>query len=127
MRKAGIMLIIQDGLILAISRRYNKMVFGLPGGSFDSSLGDITPIDTACRETREETGLVVKQAHFIYQRVELGDGANQVDFESYCYYATQWEGEPKDSEEGTVKWLTAEEVTSTKAAFGGYNRAMLDV
>lgn len=42
-------------------------------------------------------------------------------------YATDWEGEPHNSEEGEVKWLTAEEVCSTKAAFGDYNRKTLNV
>ncbi len=124
--KAGVMLILRDGMILAISRRHNKDIFSLPGGKFDSSQDQDT-MDTAIRETQEETSIKVNDAVLIYERVELGDGPTGIDYYSRCYYATQWEGEPKDSEEGTVKWLTAEEVTSTKAAFGGYNRAMLDV
>ena len=126
-KRAGVMLIVKDGLILAISRRHNKEIFGLPGGKFDAFAGDESPKDTAIRETFEETGVNVKNAAFIYQRIELGDGPNGVDFYSSTYYATDWEGEPHNSEEGEVKWLTAEELTSTKAAFGDYNRNMLDV
>lgn len=127
MKKAGVMLIVKDGLILAISRRHNKNIFGLPGGKFDGDAGDATPMDTAVRETREETGVNVTIPTFIYERVELGDGPNGVDFYSSTYYAIEWEGEPQNSEEGEVKWLTAQELTSTKAAFGEYNRNMLNV
>jgi 8-oxo-dGTP pyrophosphatase MutT (NUDIX family) len=126
-KQAGVMLVIKDGLILGISRRHNKEIFGLPGGKFDPEAGDLDTMDAAIRECREETGVIVHHTMFIYERVELGDGANKVDFFSRCYYALEWEGEPVNSEEGQVKWLTAKEVTDTNAAFGDYNRATLDV
>jgi 8-oxo-dGTP pyrophosphatase MutT (NUDIX family) len=126
MKQAGVMLIVKDGLILAISRRHNKNIFGLPGGKFDEAAGDHNTVDTAIRETLEETGVKVTKCMQVYQRIELGDGANAVDFYSTTYYAMEWEGEPHTSEEGEVKWLTAEELTSTHAAFGDYNRHMLD-
>lgn len=119
------MLVVKDGLILAISRRHNKNIFGLPGGKYDEGV-DHNSMDTAIRETLEETGVQVKHCVQVYQRVELGDGPQGVDFYSTTYYATEWEGEPHTSEEGEVKWLTAEELTSTHAAFGDYNRNMLD-
>ncbi len=125
MKEAGVMLIIKDGLILGISRRHNKNIFGLPGGKKDDT--DPSTKETAIRETREETSVIVKDCKLVYERVELGDGPNGVDFYSRCYYATDWEGDPKNSEEGQVKWLTAEELTSTKAAFGDYNRKTLNV
>lgn len=129
MKQAGVMLIIKDGLILAVSRRYDKNIYGLPGGKFNSEPpdNDKDTRDTAIRETQEETSVVVKDATFIYERVELGGGPNPIDYYSRCYYATDWEGIPQNSEEGEVKWLTAEELTSTKAAFGNYNRKTLDV
>lgn len=123
------MLIIKDGLILSVSRRYDKNIFGLPGGKFNPEPpdNDKDTRDTAIRETEEETSVKVHEATFIYERVELGGGPNPVDYYSRCYYATSWEGTPQNSEEGEVKWLTAEELTSTKAAFGDYNRKTLDV
>lgn len=128
MKQAGVMLIVNQGLILSISRRHDKTIFGLPGGKFNPLPpdDDIDTKATAIRETKEETSVIVKDCTFIYERVELGDGANGVDFYSRCYYATNWSGTPTNSEEGLVKWLTAEELTSTKAAFGDYNRKMLD-
>jgi 8-oxo-dGTP pyrophosphatase MutT (NUDIX family) len=127
MRQAGVMLIIKDGLILGISRRHNKNIYGLPGGKFDPTSGDITPLNTAVRETLEETGIKVENAIFIYQRAELGDGPNQEDFFSSCYYAADWTGQPHNSEEGNVAWLTVEEITTTKAAFGQYNKKAIEV
>ena len=129
MKQAGVMLIIKDGLILSVSRRYDKTIFGLPGGKFspDPPDNDKDTKDTAIRETQEETSVVVKECTFLYERVELGGGPNPVDYYSRVYYADSWEGTPQNSEEGEVKWLTAEEVTSTKAAFGDYNRKTLDI
>lgn len=123
------MLIIKDGLILAVSRRYDKTIFGLPGGKFSPEPpdNDKDTKDTAIRETEEETSVVVKDCVFLYERVELGGGPNPVDYYSRVYYATDWEGTPQNSEEGEVKWLTAEELTSTKAAFGDYNRKTLNI
>jgi ADP-ribose pyrophosphatase YjhB (NUDIX family) len=129
MKQAGVMLIVKDGLIVSISRRHDKTIFGLPGGKFspDPPDNDKDTMDTAIRETREETSVVVKKCVLVYERVEKGDGPTGVDYYSRCYYATDWEGTPIDSEEGVVKWLTPDELTSTKAAFGDYNKKTLQV
>lgn len=129
MKQAGVMLIIKDGMILGISRRHNKEIFGLPGGKYspDAPDNDRDTKDTAIRETREETSLIVKDCVLVYERVELGDGPNGVDYYCRCYYATDWEGEPTNSEEGIVQWLTPQEVLSTKAAFASYNTKTLEV
>lgn len=124
MRQAVVALIIKDGLILSISRRHDKTIFGLVGGKVDDN--EILQ-QALVREAREEAGITILDCVPIYKRVELGDGANQVDFESHCYYARSWIGEPTSSEEGEVKWLTAYEVCCTNAAFGDYNRKTLDI
>jgi 8-oxo-dGTP pyrophosphatase MutT (NUDIX family) len=124
-RKAGTMLIIKDGLILGISRRNDKTKFGIVGGKFDLDL-DKSMKDTAIRECKEECGIVVNTCEYVCERMEPG-GVDGLDFYSACYYATNWTGDPIDSEEGKVAWLTAEELTITKAAFGDYNRHALDV
>ena len=126
MKQAGVMLVIKDGLILGITRRSDHTKYGLPGGKFDSAI-DKTVVDAAIRETLEETGLKVTHCAEIYKRVELGDGPTGEDFYSTCFYAVSWNGVPRDSEEGNVAWLTPEEVTCSKAAFGDYNRKTLDV
>jgi 8-oxo-dGTP pyrophosphatase MutT (NUDIX family) len=128
MREAGVMLVVNpEGLILGITRRNDRTKYGLPGGKLDPTAGDKNAMDAAIRETLEETGIVVTSCLEIYKRVELGDGVNAEDFYSTCFYAAHWEGLPRDSEEGSVKWLTPEEVTCSKAAFGAYNRKTLDI
>jgi 8-oxo-dGTP diphosphatase len=124
MRQAGVMLLVKDGLILAISRRENKALFGLPGGKAEP---EETPMQAAIRETSEETGVTVKECIWIYTRDEPRNTPQGEDFECHCFFATDWSGEPYNSEEGEVKWLTAEELTSTKAAFGSYNKNTLNI
>lgn len=128
MREAGVMLVVNpDGLILGITRRNDRTKYGLPGGKRDLILGDKNVMDAAVRETMEETGIKVTSCVEIYKQVEIGDGVNAEDFYSTCFYASHWEGTPRDSEEGEVKWLTSKEVTCSRAAFGDYNRKTLDV
>jgi ADP-ribose pyrophosphatase YjhB (NUDIX family) len=120
MREASVMLIVKDGLILSISRRDDKTKFGLPGGKLE--IGE-SPTQAAVRETFEETGVSVKVCSEIFRREEQAPGEV---FYTYCFYAIAWGGEPKDSEEGAVKWLTTEELTVTHGAFPDYNRATLN-
>lgn len=129
MKQAGVMLIVKDGLLLGITRRTNRNIYGFPGGKFSPLPpdNDQNTKDTAIRECKEETSLIIKDCVFIYERVEPGDGPDGIDFHSHCYYATSWEGTPQSSEEGEVAWLTVEEVTVTKAAFADYNKKTIEV
>lgn len=122
MREAAVMLIIKDGKILAVSRRHDKTKFGLPGGKLEP--GE-TPSAAAIRECFEETDVLVKKCVFIYRRDEMRERPEGEDFHTYCFYALEWEGEPKNSEEGEVAWLTEDELTNTKGAFADYNRQTL--
>jgi len=123
MRQAGVMLIIKDGLILGISRRDDKTKFGLPGGKQEE--GEM-PWQAAIRETKEETSVTVSVCTEIFRREEPPASPDGEPFYTYCYYALAWTGKPTNSEEGEVKWLTAEELTSTAGAFPEYNRKTLD-
>lgn len=122
MKQAVVALVIKDGLILSITRRHNKSVYGLIGGKVEN--GE-TLMQALLREVKEESGITIKSWVCVYQRVEPADSPSGEDFHSYTYYAIQWEGEPTASEEGELAWLTAQELTSTKAAFGDYNTQML--
>jgi ADP-ribose pyrophosphatase YjhB (NUDIX family) len=122
MRTAAVMLIIKDGLILAVSRRYDKTKFGLPGGKVEPN--EVPPA-AAIRETKEETGIQVAKVTHIFTREELRDRPEGEDFYTYCYYANEWSGIPSDSEEGLVRWLTTQELTSSMGAFADYNRLTL--
>ncbi len=122
MRNAAVMLIIKDGKILAVSRRYDKTKFGLPGGKAEPNE---TTEQAAIRECFEETGVKVSECTFIFRRDEPRDRPEGEDFHCYCYYATNWEGEPHNSEEGEVAWLTEEELCGNKGAFADYNTRTL--
>ena len=123
-KEAGVMLIVEDGLILGISRRHDKTKFGLLGGKVNH--GE-TVKQAAIRESKEEAAVTVHDCALIYHRVEPADGPNGMDFHAYCYYATSWSGNPVNSEEGIVKWLTADDITAADSAFGEYNRKTLDI
>jgi 8-oxo-dGTP pyrophosphatase MutT (NUDIX family) len=123
-KEAGVMLIVEDGLILGISRRHDKTKFGLLGGKVNT--GE-TVKQAAIRETKEEASVTVHDCKLIYHRVGSADSPNGIDFHCYCYYATSWSGIPVSSEEGIVKWLTAADITAVDSAFGEYNRKTLDI
>jgi 8-oxo-dGTP pyrophosphatase MutT (NUDIX family) len=125
MRNAAVMLIVRDGLILGISRRHDKTKFGLPGGKVEEN--DRSTAAAAQRETLEETGVHVLLAEHIFTRVEPRERPEGEDFHTYCYFAMAWEGEPRNSEEGEIKWLTEAELTSPEiGAFADYNRRTLE-
>lgn len=123
MRQAVVALIIRDGLILGISRRYDKTKFGLVGGKVDA---DETLEAALNREVFEESSVILRWAHQFFHREEPAESPDGEDFECYCFYASEWKGDPKTMEEGEIAWLTAQELTSTKAAFPDYNTRMLE-
>lgn len=123
MREAAVMVVIKDGLILSISRRYDKTKFGLPGGKREKNE---TREAAAIRETLEETGVQVTKCTHIFTREEPKDRPEGEDFVCYCYYADEWNGEAINSEEGEVAWLTEKELTGSKAAFADYNTRTLN-
>ena len=123
MRNAAVMLVIKDGLILSVSRRYDRTKFGLPCGKVEA---DETPADAARRETFEETGIGVNDWQLLYHRVEPKEQPDGEDFNTFCYLATEWIGTAHNSEEGEVAWLTEAELTGDKGAFPNYNRDTLN-
>jgi len=124
MRTAAVMLVIKDGLILGVSRRYDKTKFGLPGGKADP---DETPREAAKRETFEETGIRVGECQFLLCRSEPKDRPEGEDFYTYCFFAVDWTGTAHNSEEGEVAWLTEAELTGPNGAFADYNRETIKV
>lgn len=123
MKNAAVTIILKDGLILGISRRHDKTKFGLIGGKLDPNE---TAEQAAIRETFEETGIIAKKCHFVYERLEPG-GSDGINFQTKCYYVSEWSGDIKQSEEGSVKWLTASELLSKEVgAFPEYNLSALN-
>lgn len=122
-KKASVMLILnKEGLILGVSRRNDSSKFGLPGGKLEVQE---TPMEAGIRETIEETGIKVNSCVEIYKRVEPAGSPDGFPFYTYCFYATDWEGTPTDSDEGVVKWCKSEDLTGDTGAFSEYNRITL--
>lgn len=116
MRNAAVMLVIKDGLILGVSRGVGNPKFGLPGGKCEP--GEYI-MDTAKRETFEETGLTVDSCSLIFERVEFSHNVGGEAFKAYCFYAHSWSGTIVPSHEGDVRWVTVEELG--RGSFPEYN------
>lgn len=125
MREAAVMLVLnEDGLILGVSRRYDQTKFGLPGGKLETNE---TPMEAAIRETFEETGIKVNSCVEIYKRTEPAGTPDGFPFYTYCFYATDWDGEAVASDEGIVEWLTSSKLINLEtAAFSEYNKNTLN-
>lgn len=128
-KDAGLMLIIKDGLILSITRKEDPSLYGIIGGKCEPNE---TTKDAAIRETFEETSIIVKSCVMIFKRIVPPLQPGGLPFNSVCYFATDWEGTPQDSEEGKVTWLSEYElinpktVPNGKGAFPDYNKNSLN-
>lgn len=114
--KAGVMIIVSDGLILCVSRKDDHTKFGLPGGKIEK--GE-SALSAAIRETFEETCFVVESGS---SRLYSNDGI-------VCFFARNWNGPvilSSHKEEGVVAWKPKEVLTHAMAAFPDYNAAALE-
>ena len=119
MRQASVMIVVKDGLVLAVSRRYDSTKFGLPGGKVEP--GESLEA-AAIRETFEETGIVVKSCKKIYMREEPASLPGGEPFFAHAFLALDWVDSPlTESEEGVVKWISWDELISPNGAFPQYN------
>jgi len=116
-KNAGIMLIVNKrNEILAVSRKTDHSKFCLPGGKQDANE---TIEQTAIRETKEETGLIVKKCKLIYQDTNYD---NNTYFNTTTFLAEEWIGTIHTDEDIVIKWLTPEELCSeTSGVYPEYN------
>lgn len=124
MKNAVTLLLIQDGLVLAVSRRHNYNQFGLPGGKVDEGEANIFALQ---REVREETNLRLQIADLtpIYSNQSTGDD----NFWTTCYLYTGPRISPAQlygNEEGIdVFWRAFDELCDeTQSPFAIYNQAL---
>lgn len=116
------MQVVKDGKILVIKRRDNAENFPgwlmLPGGKQEV---DETPLQTAIRETFEETGIkvvnpklkvVATHNHFYRNRVYL----------VYIFVANEFSGELKESNEGKPMWVDLEKALSDEKLYPDLKR-----
>ena len=112
---AQVVLINEEGLVLGVSRKDNHKDFGLPGGKMeDEDMGNIQI--TAIRETKEETGLDVRNLQMIFATHKHG-------FMSYTYLG-QYSGEINHNEPHVVKWVPMQVLIN--GSFGKYNELVAE-
>lgn len=105
---AQVVLINEEGLILAVSRKDNHEDFGLPGGKVDP--GE-TPEQAAIRETKEETGLDIHDLQLVFSMFRN-------DYMGYTYLA-KYSGEINHNEPHVVKWTLFD--TIKNGSFAKFN------
>jgi 8-oxo-dGTP pyrophosphatase MutT (NUDIX family) len=117
-------LFVKDGQVLSVTRRNKPGDLSLVGGSIDDK-DRLSPEDrdyqvayrALVREVAEETGVVVKKAQWVFERVDETDGKI-----AWCYQIHEWEGEPKTVEPGVeVSWRRPEELLAANCTFRDYN------
>jgi len=112
--EAACCLVVNDnGLLLAVSRKDDPTQFGMPGGKVDP--GE-SPLETASRELEEETGLVAISLVPVFS---WSDG----EYLTHTYLTTV-EGEVRTHEKGVVDWVHPDVLL--RGPFGTYNRLLLD-
>lgn len=108
-RKAVCVVVIRNGLVLAVARRGTAETWGLPGGWSGSNLRK-----SAARELREETGVVVDYDRLTFLYEGQVDGAQVT---TYILFGLS--GEPQQGDAGPVRFVTWD--TLLTGAFNGYN------
>lgn len=108
---AQVVILNEDGLVLAVSRKDNHDDFGLPGGKMEEIDGN-DPIETAIRETLEETGIKIWGLHLIFAMHKDG-------YMGYTYIAYGHDGEINHNEPHVVEWVPFEVIMN--GSFGKFN------
>ena len=114
MKKDAVQVVIlnDEGNVLAVSRKTDHSDFGLPGGKVESC--DRNLINAAIREVKEETGLDIYNLELIYATHKKGRMG-------YTYFA-EGSGEinyDQTSEPHVVKWSNFQEIIN--GSFGEWN------
>lgn len=106
--------------ILAVSRKNDNTILGLPGGKYEKDLDGISYLNTAERETLEETGYVIVCTENSYVAIDCYDNI------VITYLANINKSIPQKEvqETGIVAWTNPIEVT--KGVFGNYNKEMFN-
>ncbi|MHB1316699.1 MAG: NUDIX hydrolase [Minisyncoccota bacterium] len=109
-------------MILVVKHNYGTKLFGLPGGEVEP--GE-EPVDTAVREAREETGLVIQPKNLEH----LAECTQRRGSRVSLYRTSHFEGnlvkKPTD-EISLAQFMSFEEIICRKEEFGtGYLRMII--
>lgn len=110
-------LLVQDGKVLAVSRKNNHQDLGLPGGKVDP--GE-TAEEAVCREVEEETGLHVLSLEHILDRMDEVPGLGPRPCRAFRI--TAWTKHREPTEAAWVGWVEPVKLLSDSCTFREYNR-----
>jgi 8-oxo-dGTP pyrophosphatase MutT (NUDIX family) len=111
-RAACVLIVSDDGMVLAVSRKNDPTDLGLPGGKVDPGEDDET---AAARELKEETGLIADRLKKVF-----------VETDSTGYLTTTFfaevSGEINTKESGVIRWVKPSVLM--QGTFAEYNRKL---
>lgn len=114
-KKAVCAVVVRDGMILGVSRKYDREDFGFPGGKVEPG----ESLETACiRELAEEAGL----SGVIVKHIFTDYDAHDWLVSSFLVEAS---GEVSSQEEGAIKWCEPNELIDG-TTFSEYNNNVLE-
>jgi|WetSurMetagenome_2_1015567.scaffolds.fasta_scaffold292317_2 8-oxo-dGTP pyrophosphatase MutT (NUDIX family) len=114
---ACVLIVRNDGLVLAVSRKNDHTDFGLPGGKVEP--GEELAC-AAARELWEETGVIV--APSTLEKIYEGPGRTCT---AHAFYARRWRGTPESREGAVTAWVPWS--TLLKGSFRDYNARLMAV
>lgn len=115
--------------LLAVSRRDNFADLGLPGGKADGDglIPDEHPYAAIYREARQETGIEIVAADYIFRRDDYRKpGDVRPTMPALCFEVTKYKGEPRSMGEGWVGWVKPSALVAPHCSFREYNMSLFD-